>query len=365
MKMPNVFKKKARGITLFLALVFICVAGTSCGSEKSPARRYDYDLSEYVKIGPYLGIEAPFADPDSCTEEEIDTAVFQVMLTYADFSEEKDVVEKYDQAIVDFSLVQNGVTMEDYSQSDYPLIVGLYLGRDLDEALADALIGARQGEVRSVDYTFPDDVQSLGSWAGQTVTVQGLVKRILRANVQECTDAFVQSLDGYAFQTVQEFRDAVREDLKTNKSQQKRAMVLQAFSDSVEVIRYPEKEIDDYIAQDRAQLEELAKEENMTYEEYLSSIGSDDEEVASAALKEAQERVKADMASIQVCRLMQTTLNDEEYNTALQALFETEKGNFSDCAEMEAYYTPAVLRDSFLWQKSFEVMVDNAVSTLS
>ena len=78
-------KKMFVRVTLVLAALVLLGA-----CSKADGVRYDYNLAEYVEIGDVRKIEAPYADPTVCTEEEIDYAVHQVMLTYAEYTPKED-----------------------------------------------------------------------------------------------------------------------------------------------------------------------------------------------------------------------------------------------------------------------------------
>ena len=104
--------KKIIGIVcLVLATAFLFGA---CA--KADDVRYNYNLAEYVDIPDPRKIEAAFADPTVCTEEEIDYTLHQIMLSYAEFTPKEGdavVVEEYDKAVVDYKIFQGGAELEE------------------------------------------------------------------------------------------------------------------------------------------------------------------------------------------------------------------------------------------------------------
>lgn len=341
-------------LTLFLALF------ASCGEESG--RRYDYDLSEYVTLKQYDKIRAKYADPTVCTEEEIDRALHQILLTYAEFGEkENKVVEEYDKVMVEYAVLYDGKVMEEYSQEEYGILVGYDGTGDVDRALAREMMGKTVGDFCRASYTFPADDVSLGSWAGLTVEVTGKILNVYQSYVPECTDELVSRI-GDGFESVQAFRDQLRLDIMEQKGEAKKTAVMQAFLDGVEVIRYPEAELKVYRERYLSEIRSAAQDLNIEYARYLEEyLNLTEDEASEAAQKDAEARVKNDLACIQACRLLKTTLTEQEYKEGLAGYYEVEKEEFDSVEAFEAHYTKEFMYDCILWDKTFLVMVENAV----
>lgn len=349
-------------ITLVLAAALLFCA---CGKEDGV--RYNYNLAEYIELPDIRKIEAPFADPNVCTEEEIDYTIHQIMLSYADFAEKEGeaVIEEFDKAVVDYKIFQGGEELEEYSQPEYGIVIGYDGNGAIDYTLAKELLGKKVGDTCKVNYTFPVDDISLGSWAGVTVECQGTVKGIQRSLVPECTDEFVQQLEKFNFKTVQEFRDQLKLDNLEQKLEAKKELVLDAFIKGVKVKKYPDAEVKSYVEDYITDLKSMADEMEMEYGDYLQEyMQVTEDEINEAALKDARNRVKNDMACIQANRVLKIALTEEEYQEGLQEYFEKEADNFANIEEFEAHYSRSFMEDCIRWDKTFEIMVEGAVSNL-
>lgn len=366
-------KKFFRLICLLLVLPLILCA---CG-EDEPTRRYDYDLSEYVELKQLKKVKAPFADPSVCTEEEVDYAVHQIMLSYAEYTpkEEGSTVGQYDKAVVDYKILYEGEELSEYSQPEYGIVIGYDGNGDIDEALSKELFGKKVGDYCKIKYTFPTDDVSLGSWAGATVECEGTIIGIYSSLVPECTDEFVKELGQHSFSSVQEFREQIKADVMEQKMTAKRQLVLDAFFEGVEVKKYPKEEVKAYQDRYLADIKAMADDLDMKFADYLSEyLQVTEDQINEFALQDARERVKNDMACIQACRLMEVELSDKEYKEGLKRYYEGEKENATDpeayakefpsTKEFEEHYTKIFLEDCFRWDKLFEIMVENAVSTI-
>lgn len=349
-----------------IALVLVgALLFAACAKEEGA--RYDYDLSEYIELPDIRRIEAPFSDPTVCTEEEIDYTLHQIMLSYAEFSakEGESVIEKFDKAVVDYKIFQGDKELEEYSQADYGIVVGYDGNGAIDYTLAQELVGKKVGDTCRVSYTFPTDDVSLGSWAGVTVECEGTVKEILRSHVPECTDEFVQQLEKFNFQTVQEFRDQLKLDNLEQKMEAKKTAVLDTFIKTAKVKKYPDAELKKYVEEYITDLKSMAEEMDMEYGDYLQEyMQATEDEINELALKDARVRVKNDMACLQANRILDIKLTEKEYQEGLKGYFEKKADQFEDIEAFEAHYTRAFMEDCIRWDKTFEIMVEGAVSTL-
>ena len=77
--------KKALAIGLSLTMAFGMLSLTGCGSK--PAAPYNYDLSEYVTLGEYKGLELDELPEIEITQEEVDGEI-QAKLTSAATTEQ-------------------------------------------------------------------------------------------------------------------------------------------------------------------------------------------------------------------------------------------------------------------------------------
>ncbi len=346
--------------SLLLTVALLGVAMIACSHESQA--RYDYDLSKYVEFGDYMGVRAAFDPPGVCSEEEIDDVVFQVLLTKAQFTPTDEPAALYDKVKIDVSMFMDGKYLEDLSQTGLDLILGLETNGDLLRALARVLEGAAAGDIRETEYTFPEGDSSLGSWAGQTVSVQGKVLGVYEPKIPECTDEFVMGLGDYGFGTVEEFRNAVKEDILSTKENNKNQAVFDAFMETVKVKKYPEKEIEQYIEKYKNDINTVAQSYEMSYEEYVTGyLGYTLEQIETMAREDAESRVKVDMVCIQVSRLLGTTLSEEEYRAGLEKYYQSEMTEFASVEEFEAYYTREIIWESVRWDKSLQVILENAV----
>lgn len=261
---------------LFCLLFVLCPASVK-KAEHEPLKEgddaewipYDYDLSEYVLLGDLSAVEAEFEDPAVCTEAEVDAAVFQILLRHASFEEKNGPAERYNKVRFDFSLVLDENVLEEYSQSDYDLVIGMETGNPMETLLGETLMGARPGETRSVEYRYPEAV--IGEeLSGKTVTLYAKVKAVYQQTIPELIDDFVQKMEGSDLQTVMELREEVRGDLLEEKEVARGQAVWLAILEDATILSYPERELADTMELYRLYYENLAEMYEVEFDDFLA-----------------------------------------------------------------------------------------------
>ena len=347
-------------LALFLMLSLVSSFLFSCGKEEKTGR-YDYDLSEYVTLENFDPVKAKFSPTGVCTEEEIDQAVFQILLTYGD-AEEKEggVVEMYDSVLVRYRIYYKGEELAEQSQDEYEIIVGYNGNADIDSRLAEEMIGKKAGDICKVSYTFPETDLNLGSWAGETVEAEAKILSVFKITVPQCTDEVVSKI-GDGFTSVDSFRKALKADMLEQKESGKAEAVITAFMDGVKVKKYPVAETQAYVDRYIREIESAAEELGFTYAKYLKEyLNMTEDEVSEAAKKDARDRVKKDMACIQASRLLKVELSEKEYQEGLKEYYGKEKDLFDSVEDFEAYYTKDIMWECIRWDKTFLKMLDEA-----
>lgn len=341
------------------ALLLLTVSLASCGKEEGA--RYDYDLTEYVVMGDYMGVRASFEPADTVTEEEIDEALLQLRLEDGGFTEKEKPVERHDRVTLDFALLLDGTVQEAYSQTDFQVIVGLETNNEVTRAVEQAILGLGVGSVGETDYTYPAAITS-GELSGKTVRLTATVKKVEFFSDPPLTDGDVNSMTDGAFHTVEALRASLKEDLLSFKRENRRTAVWNAYLETVVVKQYPEKELQEYLEQYRNYCKDLAASAEMEFSAFLTEyMEMTEAEFEQDALVEARRLVKNDMVMVQLSRLMGTTLSEEEYVAGLARYFAGQESEFSSAEAFESYYGKEYIRENLIWDKAVETMAENAV----
>lgn len=197
-----------RKICVMAAVVASSLFLTACGSKEYLK---DIQTEKYVTLGAYTGIEAAASMPE-VPEGAVESYINENYL--APKAQKVTVtdraVQKGDVANIDFVGYHDGVAFEGGTGTGFDLTIG---SRQFIDGFEDGLIGARIGETRNLNLTFPDPYID-ETLAGEDVVFEVTVNSISENRTPELTDELVEQLgeEGYNIggaQTAQELNDWV------------------------------------------------------------------------------------------------------------------------------------------------------------
>jgi len=114
-----------------------------------------------------------------------------------------------DRVLIDFQGMLDGVPFEGGQAKDFPLVLG---NNTLIDGFESGLIGARAGESRTLDVTFPADYRNT-NLAGKDVQFAVTVKQVNEPALPEVNDEFARAL-GVADGKIETLRTEVRANLE-------------------------------------------------------------------------------------------------------------------------------------------------------
>ena len=285
-------KRKALRTSALVLCVIMAFCLSSCGTEVS---YNDYDLSEYIKVGEYKGLEVA-SYSISVTDDEVESAIQSALEDAATDKEldEGTAVEDGDVVNIDYTGKLDGKKFEGGSAEGYDLTIGS--GSFID-GFESGLIGKKVGEKTDLELTFPEDYSS-EELQGKDVVFTVKINSATRKEAPALDDDFVKNTT--EFETVDEYRADLEKQLYDEKEQEvinnQKMTLWSSLLENVEVKKYPERELDYYIKFNSDQMDTMAKEYDMTRDELLAAydFGSEDE-FAATNEDSSKQRVKQEM----------------------------------------------------------------------
>ena len=318
-----------------------------------PRLLQEEDLSDYVTLGDYKGIELEAVDT-APGEDELE---FEISQRLAETAEQvtDGTVENGDTAVIDFVGKKDDVAFDGGTAEEYPLEIG---SGTFIPGFEDGVIGMAVGETKDIPLTFPENYGS-EELAGQDVVFTVTVNRINRPS--DLTDEWVQANSDY--ESVDEYKDSVRTELEAQNAASADEMLAQeAFYQvwvSSEIKDYPEEDLQNAIDWMTEQMVTFAKEGDMTLEEFVESQGMDMEQFEAETEEYAKQRVAQDLIVQSIIDEEEISMDDEEIQKIAEKLvtqygFEDLVGLIEVYGESEVYATIALYRVE-------QFIVDNAV----
>ena len=286
---------------------------------------YDYDLSEYVKVGDYKGLDYSIAEV-SVTDDEVDTEIdsrLQSAATTETVTEGK--VEDGDSINIAFAGTIDGEEFEGGSSESYDITVGT---TQMIDGFVEGLIGHEIGDNVILNLKFPDDYSN-EDVAGKDVVFDVTINYKSVKVVPELDEDFVK--ENSDVDTVDEYKEAVKEELLAQKESQADLDAKEALWNEIvassEVISYPEEELEAANAaadEIEKQYKSQAESYGMEWEDFLESyMGSSQEDFEESKKQYAEETVLQEMVMYYIAREEGIEVTDKEYKEYLADSLET------------------------------------------
>lgn len=342
---------------------------TAAGSEATVTEMPEYvsafdlgDISEYVELGDYKNIEVTEQDTtvtDEDVENELQSQVDNAAAEYEQITE--GTVKDGDVVNIDFVGKMNGEEFQGGSDSDFNLTIGS--GQFID-GFEDGLIGKNVGDTVTLDLTFPEDYSKTntdlnGAAVEFTVTINYIQGEEL---AKELNDAFVQKQTNGQYNTVDEYRAYIREDLETtNKDTARKTEINEAWSKIKENATFKKdpEELINYVHDSQMyQFESTLAAYGMDKASYLAQMGQTEEEFEQTLMDYSRDQAQTSILIRAIIEAENIDLTDEEYEEGLQTLAEE---NNMEVDTMKANYAEAMLKDVLRQERIQNFVEENLV----
>jgi len=309
------------------------------------------DVEKCVTLGDYKGVtvEKPIQSvTDEDVQNEIDNALANYPVEVDQAAKEGDTVN------IDYVGKIDGEEFDGGSDQGADLKLGS--GKFID-GFEDGLIGARKGETRTLNLTFPEDyTQDLAGKAVEfTVTVNAV-----KEPLSEPTDQWVaDNIEGY--DNIADYKAGIRSEQEESNEQTAENQVRYAawtqVIDNCTINEYPETLVEVGKKLYEQQVETYAKYAGMELDAYIESSGLTQEEYQSN-MEEYGKNVAAQALVCQaICDKEGFAIGDDDYQKALQDML-TEYGCTED--ELIQTYGQDNVEQSIMLNRVSNLILENA-----
>lgn len=286
------------------------------------------DVEKCVTLGDYKGVTVE-KTIQSVTDEDVQNEIDNALANYP--VEVDQAAKEGDTVNIDYLGKIDGEEFDGGSDQGADLKLGS--GKFID-GFEDGLIGARKGETRTLNLTFPEDyTQDLAGKAVEfTVTVNAV-----KEPLSEPTDQWVaDNIEGY--DNIADYKAGIRSEQEESNEQTAENQVRYAawtqVIDNCTINEYPETLVEVGKKLYKQQVETYAKYAGMELDAYIESSGLTQEEYQSN-MEEYGKNVAAQALVCQaICNKEGFAIGDDDYQKALQDML-TEYG----CTEEELIQT--------------------------
>ena len=309
------------------------------------------DVEKCVTLGDYKGVTVE-KTIQSVTDEDVQNEIDNALANYP--VEVDQAAKEGDTVNIDYVGKIDGEEFDGGSDQGADLKLGS--GKFID-GFEDGLIGARKGETRTLNLTFPEDyTQDLAGKAVEfTVTVNAV-----KEPLSEPTDQWVaDNIEGY--DNIADYKAGIRSEQEESNEQTAENQVRYAawtqVIDNCTINEYPETLVEVGKKLYEQQVETYAKYAGMELDAYIESSGLTQEEYQSN-MEEYGKNVAAQALVCQaICDKEGFAIGDDDYQKALQDML-TEYG----CTEDELIQTDGQdnVEQSIMLNRVSNLILENA-----
>ena len=288
------------------------------------SKEYNYDLSKYVKVGNYKGLEYA-SQKASVTDEEVDVEIQRRLQKAAKTENSKSgKVENGDTINISFVGKIDGKEFEGGSSESTDITVGT---TQMIDGFVEGLIGKNVGESVTLNLKFPDDYGKT-DLQGKAVEFKVTINSKKKISVPKLNASFVKKNSKY--KTVKEYKEGVKKELLNQKQKSIDSTVKQELWSRIinksKAKKYPEKELNEAMSQAN-KLEESYKAQSQNYgmewETYLKTVMRTDKKGFEKLKQEyAKNIVFNRMVMYSIARSENISLSNREYKKEILKILE-------------------------------------------
>lgn len=314
-------------------------------------------LKPPVTLGEYKGLEVEVPSAQ-VTDEEIQAELDKEREQNSRVLDVDDrAVEQGDIIKLDFEGSVDGEAFEGGKGEDYELTIG---SGSFIPGFEDQLVGAKIGEEKEVNVTFPEEYHAK-DLAGKAAVFQCTVKEIKVKELPELDDEFAQEVS--EFDTLEEYKEDIKKNLTERK--EKEAKAAREAAAVEKAVANAQMEIPDAMVngQVRQMADDFARRiqsQGLTVEQYFQFTGMDSEKLLAQMRPEALKRIQNSLVLEAIAKAEDIQISDERLEEELVKMAETYKMELDKLKEMLGDYEKENMKKDLAIQEAVKLISEAA-----
>lgn len=355
---------KKKTISLFLVMVLcVTLAGAISGCGE---KAYDYDLSKYVTLGEYKGLEMEKIKVSVSDKEVQDEITTRLEAKQTKENVKTGTVKDGDTINIAYEGKIDGKTFEGGSTESSDITIGT---TSMIDGFTEGLIGAKVGDTVSLDLKFPENYEANTSLSGKDVVFKVTINTKQITKTPELNMDFVKANSKAT--TMEAYKKSVKDDVYKKKYEDAQYAQKNALWDKVtassKILKYPDVEIKKAEKDTKKQYEDMAAKYKLEYADFIKQYMQMSEEEFNKQIEQyAQSMVGQEMIMYAVAREENIEVSDKEYDEYLENMLK--ESGFTDKTFEESFGKPIEeyakdkgFRTGKLLEKVLNMIEENAV----
>ncbi len=331
--------------------------------EYQPMDFFNTDISEYISLGQYKGIELE-VETLGVSDEYLNSQIEQLLISKGKYTKvfEGEIDEG---TVFNFNYVGylEGVPFEGGNSAGVDAYISdgiFYLtsGSTFIEGFAEGMLGASVGEWFTIDAKFPDPYEQNKDLAGKTVKFDVRVNYIAKADA--LSDEIAKEISNNSYETAQAFIQYLKDSVNNGIKNANVADLWEKIASGSQ-ITVPEQQFNYLYDMYKSQIEYYASMMGYTYENFLKAGGAQyyfgidaytDEELVSYI----NETIKLDLVFAAIAKSENIQATDDEYNALVDEIAASES---KSAEEIISAYGESVIRKEVIVRKTEKFIEEN------
>jgi trigger factor len=319
--------------------------------------KFEVGVRPEAKLGTYKGLEVGKEEKE-VPDEIVDTEVERVREGFARLEPVEREAAEGDSLLIDFEGFLDGSAFQGGAAEDY--LLGLGSGQ-LIEGFEEQLVGAKAGEEREVEVTFPADYQA-EHLAGEEGVFKVKVKEVREKVLPDLDDDFAS--EASEFDTLEDLRDDIREKvgaaLGSRAEEDFRVAAIDAAVAEATV------EVTEELATARAterweRMERQLAGRGMDPNQFLQMQGKTRDELIEETKEDAEKELRREAVVTAIAEAEAIEVTEEEIVEALAHSAEHERTTPEKLLErLRQSGRDAMIREDLRARKAIELVADSA-----
>lgn len=277
-------------------------------------------LKPEVTLGDYKNIEVTKQDR-TVTDEDVADELESRRQRAVELALKDDAAEEGDTVVIDFEGYKDGEKFDGGSAENHSLELG---SGQFIPGFEDQLIGAKSGDEKDVEVTFPEEYGA-EELAGQDVVFKVVVHEVKEKRVPELDDEFAKDVDDEV-ETLDELKDKIRQQLEKSKDRAATEATddeaIQKAVENAEVPEIPEVMIDEEVDRQFNLFINNLQQQGISKDQYMSMIGTSEQELRDQFRNEADFNVKTNLVLEAIAKAENIDVTTEDIDAEIKDLAE-------------------------------------------
>lgn len=277
-------------------------------------------LKPEVTLGDYKNIEVTKQDR-TVTDEDVADELESRRQRAVELALKDDAAEEGDTVVIDFEGYKDGEKFDGGSAENHSLELG---SGQFIPGFEDQLIGAKSGDEKDVEVTFPEEYGA-EELAGQDVVFKVVVHEVKEKRVPELDDEFAKDVDDEV-ETLDELKYKIRQQLEKSKDRAATEATddeaIQKAVENAEVPEIPEAMIDEEVDRQFNLFINNLQQQGISKDQYMSMIGTSEQELRDQFRNEADFNVKTNLVLEAIAKAENIDVTTEDIDAEIKDLAE-------------------------------------------